>query len=134
MNDGTLNDGSLNDRTSHASEESAAPTGSHGSRVSAEEVRHVAALANLELTEDELQRMARDLDAVLGYIVQLDELDTANVAPMAQVADSLGTVPAAAGESLRTDAVRPSIDRSLVMRDAPETDGRFFKVPKVIER
>lgn len=105
-----------------------------GARVSAEEVRHVATLANLDLTPEELPRMARDLDAMLGYIAQLDELDTQNIAPMAQVADSLGTEPARAGESLRSDAIRPSVDRSLIMGQAPETDGRFFKVPKVIER
>ena len=103
-------------------------------RVSAEEVRHVATLANLDLTPEELPRMARDLDAVLGYIAQLDELDTGNIVPMAQVADSLGTEPARAGESLRIDTVQPSIDRTLIMGQAPETDRRFFKVPKVIER
>lgn len=103
-------------------------------RVTPEEVLHVAALANLELTPDELPRMARDLDAILGYIAHLDELDTAEVAPMAQVADSLHMQPAVAGEALRTDIVHPSIDRTAVMREAPETDGRFFKVPKVIER
>ncbi len=103
-------------------------------RVSTEVVRHVATLANLDLTAEELPRMARDLDAVLGYIAQLDELDTGNIAPMAQVTDSLGVEPARAGESLRSDAVRPSLDRTLIMGGAPETDGRFFKVPKVIER
>ena len=53
---------------------------------------------------------------------------------MAQVSEVLGIEPATAGESLRADAVRPSVDRSAVMAEAPETDGRFFKVPKVIER
>ena len=103
-------------------------------RVSLEEVRHVADLANLELTADELPRMARDLDAVLGYIAQLNELDTASLPPMAQVAEALGLAPLQGGETLRRDAVRPSVERALVMADAPETDGRFFKVPKVIER
>ena len=103
-------------------------------RVSQEEVRHVADLANLELTAEELPRMARDLDAVLGYIDQLNELDTSMVAPMAQVAEALGLTPAQNGETLRRDEIQPSLDRSLVMAEAPETDGRFFKVPKVIER
>ena len=103
-------------------------------RVSLEEVRHVADLANLELTEEELPRMARDLDAVLGYIAQLSELKTVSLLPMAQVAEALGEKPAVAGEALRRDQVRPSVDRAQVMADAPETDGRFFKVPKVIER
>ncbi len=103
-------------------------------RVSQEDVRHVAELANLELTADELPRMARDLDAVLGYIEQLSELDTSSLPPMAQVAEALGLAHAQAGERLRADEVRPSVDRARVMAEAPETDGRFFKVPKVIER
>lgn len=103
-------------------------------RVSQEDVRHVADLANLELTAEELPRMARDLDAVLGYIDQLNELDTSDVTPMAQASEALGLAQAQAGETLRPDQVRPSVDRALVMAEAPETDGRFFKVPKVIER
>lgn len=103
-------------------------------RVSLEDVRHVADLANLELTPEELPRMAHDLDAVLGYIAQLNELDTAELPPMAQVGEVLGREPAPAGQTLRRDEVRPSVERGLVMAEAPETDGRFFKVPKVIER
>lgn len=103
-------------------------------RVSADDVRHVASLANLELTADELPRMVRDLDSVLGYIDQLNELETASLPPMAQVSEALGLTPPQAGEALRRDEVRPSVDRGLVMAEAPETDGRFFKVPKVIER
>ena len=108
----------------------------HGAatRVSLEEVRHVADLANLELTADELPRMAHDLDAVLGYIAQLNELDTGKVPAMAQVAEALGQPPAQAGEALRRDTLKPSVNRGLVMAEAPETEGRFFKVPKVIER
>ncbi len=102
--------------------------------VSVEDVKHVADLANLELTAEELPRMAKDLNAVLGYIAQMNELDTSSVEPMAQVGEALGLVPAAAGETLRADVVKDSVDRRLVMQEAPETDGRFFKVPKVIER
>ena len=102
--------------------------------VSIAEVQHVADLANLELTPEELPRMARDLNAILGHIAELSELDTTNVPPMAQVAEMLGITPATHGESLRADTVVPSIDRAAVMAEAPETDGRFFKVPKVIER
>ena len=102
--------------------------------VSLDEVRHVADLANLELTAEELPRMARDLNAILGHIAELNELDTAGIPPMAQVAEVLGLAPATSGETLRADVVRPSIDRAAVMAEAPETDGRFFKVPKVIER
>ena len=102
--------------------------------VTMQDVSHVADLANLELTPEELPRMARDLNAILGHIAELNELDTSNVPPMAQVAEVLGVAPATHGESLRADTVVPSIDRAAVMAEAPETDGRFFKVPKVIER
>jgi len=99
-----------------------------------EQLQNVAALANLELSPEELPRLANDLNAVLGYVEQLNELDTTDVFPMAQVSEILGIQPALAGESLRADQVRPSLERGAVMVEAPETDGRFFKVPKVIER
>jgi aspartyl-tRNA(Asn)/glutamyl-tRNA(Gln) amidotransferase subunit C len=102
--------------------------------VTLEDVRHVADLANLELTAEELPRMAHDLNAILGYIAQLNELDTKDVVPMAQVGDAPGISPARSGEGLRADVVKPSLDRTEVMAEAPESDGRFFKVPKVIER
>ena len=102
--------------------------------VSMDEVRRVAELANLELTAEEEPRMQRDLNAILRHIVQLNELNTEGVPPMAQVGEVLGGLLGDRGESLRVDEVRPSVDRAAVMASAPETDGRFFKVPKVIER
>jgi aspartyl-tRNA(Asn)/glutamyl-tRNA(Gln) amidotransferase subunit C len=104
------------------------------SEVSREDVRRVAELANLELTAEEEPRMQRDLNSILEYIMQLNELDTSGVEPMSQVSEILGGVLPDRGESLRMDIVQPSIDRGKVMAAAPETDGRFFKVPKVIER
>jgi aspartyl-tRNA(Asn)/glutamyl-tRNA(Gln) amidotransferase subunit C len=102
--------------------------------VTIEEVRRVAELANLELTAEEEPRMQRDLNAILGHIAQLNELDTAGVPAMAQVGEILGGLLEDRGGMLRVDEVRPSLDRAAVMACAPETDGRFFKVPKVIER
>lgn len=102
--------------------------------VTMDDVQHVADLANLELTAEEMPRMARDLNAILGYIAQLNELDTTGVPPMAQVSEMLGLAPDTDGKALRSDVMRPSVERALVMQQAPETDGRFFKVPKVIER
>lgn len=104
------------------------------SGVTLEDVRHVAELANLELMPEEEPRMLRDLNAILGYIAQLNELDTSGVPAMAQVGQMLDAAPEATGAVLRVDSVRPSLDRVAVMAAAPETDGRFFKVPKVIER
>jgi aspartyl-tRNA(Asn)/glutamyl-tRNA(Gln) amidotransferase subunit C len=108
-----------------------------------EQVLRVAKLAQLELREDEQQEMLRDLNAILGHVAQLNELNTSDVPPMTQVhagmrgdasnADAAdGAVDA--GNVLRDDSVRPSLDRAKVMAAAPETDGTYFKVPKVIER
>lgn len=102
--------------------------------VSREDVRHVAELANLELTAAEEPAIERDLNAILSYIALLDELDTTGVPAMAQVSEALGNAADANGRDLRQDAVRSSVDRAAVMASAPETDGVFFKVPKVIER
>jgi aspartyl-tRNA(Asn)/glutamyl-tRNA(Gln) amidotransferase subunit C len=102
--------------------------------VTIEDVCRVAELANLELTIEEEPRMQRDLNAILGHIAQLNELNTSGIPAMAQVSEMFGDVVDSTGTSLREDRVRPSLDRAAVMAAAPETDGRFFKVPKVIER
>jgi aspartyl-tRNA(Asn)/glutamyl-tRNA(Gln) amidotransferase subunit C len=107
-------------------------------RVTLEDVEHVAQLANLHLSTDEIPRMQADLNAILGHIDELNELDTEGVPPMAQVSEllagKLGGAQDGKGSALRPDRIAPSIDRAAVMSSAPETDGRFFKVPKVIER
>jgi aspartyl-tRNA(Asn)/glutamyl-tRNA(Gln) amidotransferase subunit C len=102
--------------------------------VSVEDVRRVAELANLELSAEEETRMQRDLNAILGYVAHLNELDTSPVEAMAQVTEVLDLPPLPVVETLRPDAIRPSLDRAAVLACAPETDGVFFKVPKVIER
>lgn len=120
-------------------------------RVSADEVQRVAELAHLELEPQESGRIEQDLNAILDYIDQLNELDTTGVEPLAQINELInelineqiseqidraasGLDRTACGSSLRADAVRPSLDRAKVMSQAPECDGVFFKVPKVIER
>jgi aspartyl-tRNA(Asn)/glutamyl-tRNA(Gln) amidotransferase subunit C len=100
-------------------------------RVTVEEVERVAELAHLELKPEETPAMLRDLNAILDYVAQLNELDTKGVTPLAQVSEL--QEGSAAGE-LRADRPLPSLDRAAVMQQAPETDGVFFKVPKVIER
>ena len=100
--------------------------------VTDEQVRQVAALANLELTAEELPAMGRDLNAILGYIAQLSELDVAHVEPMAQVSEVVPTGSEAT--PLRDDAPAPCLERAAVMQSAPDSDGAFFRVPRVIER
>ncbi|HUY81548.1 MAG TPA: Asp-tRNA(Asn)/Glu-tRNA(Gln) amidotransferase subunit GatC [Acidobacteriaceae bacterium] len=99
-------------------------------RVAISDVRRVAELAYLELSTDEEVRMQRDLNAILDYVAQLNELDTSSVEPMSQVSEALGN----ASSALRPDTPVPCLPRDSVMASAPETDGAFFKVPKVIER
>lgn len=100
-------------------------------KVTLQDVERVAELAHLELSPEETPAMVKDLDAILNYIAELNELDTTGVAPLAQVSELEGA--GGAGE-LRRDVTRPSVDRAAVMVEAPESDGAFFKVPKVIER
>ena len=102
--------------------------------VTIDEVLRVAELANLDLTAEEVPRMQHDLNAILRHIAQLNELDTSGVPAMAQVGEMLGAEMESTGATLRADVLLPSIDRKAVMAAAPESDGRFFKVPKVIER
>jgi len=101
-------------------------------KITQKDVAYVANLANLELTEAERLRMEKDLNSILEYVDQLAEVDTSNVEPMAQVSQ-LG----AAGETadpLRADELRDCLPRDEVLAAAPQTDGTFFRVPKVIER
>ncbi len=98
-------------------------------KVGPEDVLYVSELANLELTAAERERMLRDLNSILEYIDRLNQLDTADVPPMAQV--SAGVAPDSA---MRPDQTRPSIPRQDALRNAPQSDGEFFKVPKVIDR
>ena len=100
-------------------------------KVTVEEVERVAELAHLQLTPDESGRMLNDLNAILDYVAELNELDTKGIAPLAQVSE-LGDAPSSS--TTRADQLRSSLDRGVVLLQAPETDQAFFKVPKVIER
>jgi aspartyl-tRNA(Asn)/glutamyl-tRNA(Gln) amidotransferase subunit C len=124
----------MTDLNQTADPNEAAVAASHSAAVTLDDVRYVATLANLQLTADEEPRMQHDLNAILGHIAALSQLNTEGVEPMAQVGQLLQLAPALAGSSLRPDEIRPSVDRAAVMAEAPDTDGRFFKVPKVIER
>ena len=103
------------------------------------DVVYVAELANLELTAGERARMVKDLNSILDYVARLNELDTANVEPMAQTSDRYGidqgkTGTARFAYAMREDKAGPSLPREVIMENAPESDGAFFKVPKVIEK
>jgi aspartyl-tRNA(Asn)/glutamyl-tRNA(Gln) amidotransferase subunit C len=93
-------------------------------KITLQQVRHVARLARLALSEEELSRLAPQLESILGYIDQISEVDVSGVEPMAH-ALPLSNV-------LRDDTVEPALSLEAVLQNAPETDGRFFKVPKVL--
>jgi aspartyl-tRNA(Asn)/glutamyl-tRNA(Gln) amidotransferase subunit C len=103
-------------------------------KVTVEDVQRVAELAHLELAPEEVGPMLRDLNAILDYVAELNELDTSNVEPLAQMSEIEIGSGGDAIAALRADKVGPSLNRAVVMSQAPETDGVFFKVPKVIER
>ena len=111
-------------------------------KVNEQSVVYVADLANLELTDEERGRMVRDLNSILDYIDRLNELDTSNVAPMAQTSDRYGVDEskqgterfAYAGRDDIREGLRKSLPHEEALANAPESDGTFFKVPKVIER
>jgi aspartyl-tRNA(Asn)/glutamyl-tRNA(Gln) amidotransferase subunit C len=103
-------------------------------KVTEKEVAHVADLSNLELTDDERSRMVRDLNSILGHIDRLNELDTSTVEPMAQVSDRLNADPATADREDILEGLRKSLPQDEALKNAPDSDGTFFRVPKVIER
>ena len=111
----------------------------HRQPISEKDVLYVAELANLELTSDERARMVKDLNSILDYVDRLNELDTSNVEPMAQTSDCYGIDERKSGTArfayaMREDKTGPSLPREVVMENAPESNGAFFKVPKVIEK
>jgi len=111
-------------------------------KVTEKDVAYVAELANLDLTEEERSRMLRDLNSILDYVDRLNELDTSDVPPMAQVSDRYGLAGAKPGSdplayASRDDLVeglRKSLPHPEALANAPDADENFFRVPKVIER
>lgn len=98
-------------------------------KITEQEIQRVAQLANLALTGDEVVRMAQDMSGILTHIDKLNELDTSNVEPMAQV-----LYDAAETATLRDDVEKPSLSNEEAMANAPVAGGGYFKVPRVIER
>ena len=111
-------------------------------KVTEKDVAYVAGLANLDLTGEERGRMLRDLNSILEHIDSLNELDTSDVQPMAQVSDRYGVDESKQGSerfayASREDVLeglRKSLPHDIALQNAPDSDGTFFKVPKVIER
>jgi len=97
-------------------------------KLTEQQVRHVAELANLALSDAEIAKMTHDLDGILEHIDKLNELDTSNVEPMAQV------LMGSEGDGLRPDEEHPPLGNTAALANAPVSGAGYFKVPKVIER
>jgi len=98
-------------------------------KITEQEVRYVAGLANLRLSDAEAARFRADLDQILEHIGKLNELDTGSAAPMSQV-----LYEAEETATLRPDAAVPPLGSQAALANAPESGTGYFKVPKVIER
>jgi aspartyl-tRNA(Asn)/glutamyl-tRNA(Gln) amidotransferase subunit C len=98
-------------------------------KITEREVRYVADLANLKLADEEVRRLRADLDEILGHMDKLNELDTSQVEPMAQVLYEAGETA-----TLREDTELPVLGSAVAVANAPLAGAGYFKVPKVIER
>jgi aspartyl-tRNA(Asn)/glutamyl-tRNA(Gln) amidotransferase subunit C len=95
-----------------------------GARITRADVAHVARLARLALTEDELESLTRELDVILDHAARISALDTEGVPPTAH--------PLPLVNVLRADEVRPTLDRDEVLRDAPVAEDGRFRVPRIL--
>jgi aspartyl-tRNA(Asn)/glutamyl-tRNA(Gln) amidotransferase subunit C len=93
------------------------------------DVRYVADLDHLELTEEEVTKYLPQLDSILQYVEKLNELDTTEIEPMAQV-----TYPGSENASFRADEAHKKFSQDQALANAPEQGAGSFKVPRVIER
>ena len=93
--------------------------------VSPEQVRHIAKLARIAMSDAELERLVPELNNILGWVEQLGEVDTDGVEPLATVVDQK--------LRLRDDVVNDGNIRDAILANAPEAQHGFFAVPKVIE-
>lgn len=98
-------------------------------KITVEQVRYVADLANLHLTEDEVRKFQADLDEILVHFDRLNEVDTSQSDPMAQV-----LYEAEETATLRADRPRPGLGADLALANAPIAGLGYFKVPEVIKR
>jgi aspartyl-tRNA(Asn)/glutamyl-tRNA(Gln) amidotransferase subunit C len=99
-------------------------------KISREDVLRVAELAYLDLSEAELETYRAQIDEILEYIGKLNELDTTSVEPMAQVLADDQTADA----TLREDIVMPCAVAEDILKQAPDPEPPYFRVPKVIEK
>jgi aspartyl-tRNA(Asn)/glutamyl-tRNA(Gln) amidotransferase subunit C len=93
--------------------------------VSKEEVKYIANLARLRFSDEETEKMAGEMNQVLNYMQTLDEIDTENVEPLRHVID-LEYRP-------RKDEIKEPLNHEEALKNAPDADSDYFRVPRVIE-
>lgn len=93
-------------------------------KITREQVEHVAMLARLELTETEIAEYTQQLDSILAYAEILERLDTSAIEPTAHVMEITNV--------MREDIVQPSMSQEEVLKNAPDAEDGFFKVPKIV--
>lgn len=93
--------------------------------VSEKDVRYVANLARLQLSEEEVQSLAGDMNKILGYMELLNEIDTSDVEPLEHVIEL--------ESRLRKDEAKAPLSHEDALKNAPDADSDYFRVPKVIE-
>lgn len=93
--------------------------------ISAQDVEYLAHLARIQLSAEEIRRFAGELSEILGYVEKLKRVDTEGVAPTSHV------LPLA--NVFREDQTRPSLAPGEALANAPDPEGPFFRVPKIIE-
>ena len=93
--------------------------------ISPHDVRYIASLARLRFSEEEEQKLAEQMSEILSYVEKLNELDTTDVPAMSHVLDLYNVV--------RSDRKQTRISREEALKNAPDTDGVYFRAPKVIE-
>ena len=93
--------------------------------ITREEVLHVARLARLAVSDADVDRLREQLSRLLEYMKQLDRLDTRDVVPTSHAVEM--------GTPFREDAIRPFGDKEALLKNAPDRQGDFFRVPRIIE-
>ena len=93
-------------------------------KITEQQVRHVAKLARLKITDEQVKTFTPQLNAILTYVAQLEQLDTSHVEPLAHC------LPVS--NVLRDDTIQPSLSNADALANAPAKDGEFFTIPKVL--
>ncbi|MDN3203412.1 Asp-tRNA(Asn)/Glu-tRNA(Gln) amidotransferase subunit GatC [Algoriphagus sediminis] len=94
-------------------------------KIDKETIKKIAHLARLEFDEKGVEKMSKDMTQILDWVEQLEEVDTTDVEPLTTMSEEVNV--------FRKDEVADQITRDEALKNAPKTDGEYFRVPKVLE-